>query len=201
MSISCCPKCKKPTYDGKLCENCKKKIEKEKYLNITPKQIASNFTLKNSTNYKNYFVFQGKTFVEEQKNQCLWAPIQNKDGRSFHHWTRLTELKVGDRVFHCNNGNIMAISTVVEEAKITNNPPFPTEGLWQNTGWIVKCEYTNFYTPLPLKLFRQKIQSTQRYQYSPFDKNGSGVLGYLFPLSDELASMFEEEIKKLNLSK
>lgn len=42
-----------------------------------------------------------------------------------------------------------------------------------------------------------KIQASHE-KYSPFNKNGAGNQGYLFPLSNELAKLLLSEIKKNN---
>lgn len=194
--MNLCKKCYKPTTKGNLCDDCQKK---EAQLQSAKIQVKKVLTTLEHGEYHNYLVYQGKTFFTEIYHGIIWAPIQNSKGQTFHHWTRLKDLKIGDRIFHCVNGKIEAISTVEKETIIQQ---FPDKVLddekYEGKGYCVECNYVRYHKPLELYYYRDKTKKLGQYIYSPFNKNGEGCEGYLFPLCDELADLFDKEIHKFN---
>ena len=196
-----CSKCHKPTVSGCICDDCQKKEAQLQSAKIQAKKVLT--TLEHGE-YHNYLVYQGKTFAEEIFRRVIWAPI-SPARHSIHHWDRLKDLKIGDRIFHCVNGEIVAISIVKSEAHLAQAPtmesfPLPPPA-GPPFGYSVICKYTRYYKPLELTYYRDKTKELGQYKYSPFDKNGLGNQGYLFPLCNELAELFEKEIKKMNYKK
>lgn len=131
-----CKKCYKPTTKGNLCDDCQKKEAQLQSAKIQAKKVLT--TLEHGE-YHNYLVYQGKTFAEEIFQGIIWAPIQNSKGQTFHHWSRLKDLKIGDRIFHCVNGKIEAISTVKKEAIVSYFPiafgALPRRGVMMRDFW------------------------------------------------------------------
>ena len=189
-----CKKCHKPSLEVGLCDDCKKREAQSKILSA--QKVLKSLE---HDKYNNYLVYQGKTFTKELVNGIIWAPLSTNI--NIHHWSRLRDLKIGDRIFHCVNGKIEAISQVTECATVS---PFPVDfsdveqhsDAWFNEGLLVKCNYTRYYRPLELCYYRDKIKKLGQYKYSPFNKDGYGNQGYLFPLCNELAELFDKEMHK-----
>lgn len=57
-----------------------------------------------------FFVFQGNTFEREYQGNFIWAPISNKSGNTFHHWTRLLDVRTGDIILHGCDGYIKVLA-------------------------------------------------------------------------------------------
>lgn len=191
-----CKMCHRPTTNEGLCNDCKRKEQQLQAAKIQAKKVL---TILEHGEYYNYLVYQGKTFFTEIYHGIIWAPIQNSKGQTFHHWTRLKDLKIGDRIFHCVNGKIEAISTVTKEAIIRQ---FPDKVLdnekYEGEGRCVECNYVRYHKPLELFYYRDKTKELGQYKYSPFNKDGYGIQGYLFPLCDKLAELFDKEIHEFN---
>ena len=148
-----------------------------------------------------FFVFQGNTFDREYAGGYLWAPIENSTPTPPHHWTRLLDVREGDIILHGCNGYVQAIS-------IAKGPCYPclqpkelaTEGLWDLQGRKVDCEYTYINNPIKTSDFIPDIIRLSTAKYSPFDRNGSGNMGYLYVINPDLAKIFVQESVKLNPS-
>ena len=143
---------------------------------------------------KYYLVFQGQTFNQEMEKGIIWAPLANKNNRDFHHWKRLEELKEGDIIFHCCNGYLCAYSVVQEAFKKGYFPGVESnDKKYELMGRLVKCQYNYLSIPLKLSNFRSEIKKINNYVYSPFNKDGNGNQGYLYPLSAEMADFFKRK--------
>lgn len=131
-----------------------------------------------------YLVFQGDTYNEEKTGQFIWAPKFTKDGRTMHHWERLTDLREGDVIFHCSDGYIQAVSRVKSACENSARPDLSTGDWtnWEKDGRRVDCEYYVLKTPLKHGIYKEKILEYCNVQYAPFDKDGNGNMGYLFEL-------------------
>jgi len=139
---------------------------------------------------KYFYVFQNQSFNEECEGEYLWAPKLSKDGKQQHHWTRLKEIKKGDVIFHGYKQHVVAVSIAKADAYVAERPGELPEENWTIDGWRVDTEYFIFPHSIAPKDYWKDIKVLQPDKYSPFDKNGSGNMGYLFPLSQELARYF-----------
>lgn len=147
-----------------------------------------------------YLVFQGTNYDKEEAGQYIFAPEFNQSGRKVHHWERLTELREGDVIFHGANKYILAISRVKEPYKNSPNPDANFNDLesWQRQGRKVLCDYHVLKTPIKHSNYKAKIIEFCNVKFAPFDKNGNGNMGYLYPLDINLAKFFIQEIAKQN---
>lgn len=147
-----------------------------------------------------YLVFQGDTYNEERTGQFIWAPKFTKDGRTIHHWERLTDLREGDVIFHCSDGYIQAVSRVKGVCEDSARPDSTTGDWtnWEKDGRRVDCDYHVLKTPLKHGSYKEKILEYCNVKYAPFDKDGNGNMGYLFDLNQNLAAFFIQEIAKKN---
>lgn len=138
-----------------------------------------------------FLVFQGSTFERECHGGYLWAPITNKDGNAFHHWDRLLDVRSGDIVLHGCNGHIRAVS-IAEAACYDCIQPkeLQTEAAWDLEGRKLDCNYIMLDCPIKTADFVSDIVRLCNTMYSPFNKNGTGNMGYLYELNRELAKIF-----------
>lgn len=156
----------------------------------------SSYIVKKNVGEPNYFyVFQSQSFKEECAGEYLWAPKYAKDGSQNHHWTRMKEVKKGDVIFHGYRQKIIAVSIAKKDAYSAERPGELSVDAWNKDGWKVDSAYYIFNHSIAPKDYWNDIKLLQSDQYSPFDnKNGSGNMGGLFPVSQELARYFLDAI-------
>lgn len=146
-----------------------------------------------------YFVFQNSTFEQESSGGYIWAPTSGRDGNSRHFWTRLTDIRPGDIIFHGYRTYVQAISIARGACYKCNQPEeLRTEDQWEQEGWRVDCEYIILDNPIKTSNYREDILRLCNVKYAPFDKDGNGNMGYLFDLDRELAQIFMGAIVKAN---
>ena len=146
-----------------------------------------------------FFVFQGDTFEKECSGGYIWAPISDKTGSHPHHWTRLLDVRKGDIILHNSNGHVHAISVAKDECYDCPQPlELTTEDLWESEGRRVDCEYIRINNPIKTSHFVDDILRLCNVKYSPFDRYGSGNLGYLYEINRELARIFVDASVKQN---
>lgn len=146
-----------------------------------------------------YFVFQNSTFEQESCGGYIWAPTSGRDGNSRHFWTRLTDVRPGDIIFHGYRTYVQAISIARGSCYECNQPEeLRTEDQWEQEGWRVDCEYIVLDHPIKTSNYREDILRFCNVKYAPFDKDGNGNMGYLYELNRELAQIFMGAIVKAN---
>ena len=193
-----CSKCHKPTVSGSLSDDCRKKEEQKEALKFKATKLLNALL---HGEYHNYIVNQTETFGTEFPQGFIWAPIEHK-GIHHDHWTRVSQLKVGDKIFNSRKGVIEGISEVTKEAAAKKFPQKINNTKYEEDGWYVECKtQIRFANPLELNLFMKERKDLGQFVGSPFDINGDFKDGYLFCLSNELAELFEKEIKKINYKK
>ncbi len=143
---------------------------------------------------KVFFVYQEKTFPEEFNGGYIRAPVANRLGKKFHHWTRLREISKGDIILHSVKGKVQAIS----EARGAYYAHMRTEDLWDEHGRKVDCAYTFIENPIKTADFVDEIIALGKGLHQPFNKNGGRNMGYLFALDRELSRVFVAESVKKN---
>lgn len=193
-----CKKCKKPSIN-EICDDCKRRCD-----GVAQAACVSLKSRKPQT----FIVFQGKTFYTQLWHQIIWAPKCNEKGESFHYWDRIKELQEGDKIFHVNAGKLELIS-VVKEAPTREATPFPldingNQEIPNLVGYFAKINTVRYHNPLFMYLYRNEIVDyKEKYNpiYFPFNKHGGGCQGYLYHLPQELADLFESEIKRINYKK
>lgn len=133
-----------------------------------------------------FYVFQNKSFDEECAGEYLWAPKYAKDGTQNHHWTRMQEVKKGDVIFHGYKQHVAAVSIANTDSYTADRPGELSADAWTKEGWRVDTDYFVFPHAIAPKDYWDKLKLMQPDKYSPFDKNGSGNMGYLFPITKEM---------------
>ncbi len=192
MRYIICPECGlNPINPDKeqMCTICAAKLAPIKL----GKTVVSNF-IKEPVRYNGkalFFVFQGAEYQTEFREEFICAPYEGKDGFVPHHWQRLEYVREGDIIFHGVGGYILAIS-------IAKDSFYDAIRNGEKTRKI-DCKYYILKTPLRLDNYKEEIiEYCTKYEYQPFNKNGTGNQGYLFDLCKELAKLFAEQIVKKN---
>jgi len=132
-----------------------------------------------------FFVFQNKTFNEEQRGGFLWAPQRGKAGQRVSHHETMKCVKQGDIIIHSCNKKIVAISrakTDVYEAEI----PRELKNQWDSEGWRIDTEYINFTETIVNSNYKEDLLRIQPKTKAPFNRLGRGNTGYLFFANQEL---------------
>jgi len=105
---------------------------------------------------------------------CIWAPTQKKDGRSWPFWSKVFDVRDGDTVLHLRgktpNANFIGYSTVSGDGfQSTKRPPNPGE--WDFAPAFFRAdlnEFTSFHQPINLvDLFQSRREILEAY----FDGN------------------------------
>lgn len=194
-----CPKCELNYIDAdkeELCLTCREEGTKK----TTPRsKVAKSPTMvKAPVRYNGraiFFVFQNnKEFQREFCEGAIEAPYYDKGMNEPHHWARLLNVRKGDLILHGVDGLVLAIS----EAKSTCYDFLYKDG---RQGRKVDCEYHILEAPLVIAKYNKDITSyCPKYEYQPFNKNGTGNQGYLFDICKEIASIFISDIVAHNSS-
>lgn len=138
-----------------------------------------------------WWVNQRATYTQERDGGFLWAPKQDKAGRSQYHWEAMEEVREGDVVLHYRNGALQAVSHVRASARSASNP-FDDDA-WEKAGRLVETKYHELNEPVALASIDERSRIRQG---SPFTASGSVRQGYLFRLQtdfvDGLVQRFPE---------
>lgn len=138
-----------------------------------------------------FFVFQGTTYDRESRGGYIWAPITNKDGKRVFHWDSLLDVRPGDIILHGVDGYVQAVSTARGECYDCTQPvELSSEELWDRDGRRVDCDYITIRNAIKTSDFVDDIVRLCNVKYAPFDRNGSGNMGYLFEIDRDLARIF-----------
>lgn len=149
---------------------------------------------------KSFVVMQGETYQEEQHLGIIRSPQLDSGGQVPHSWLRMKEVNVGDRIFHYVKGNIVAISVaktgcqVIGETIHTENSKHLSDN-----GYLVELEYYELEEPLNIISNLHEILPLLPIKYSPFQQDGNGNSGYLYPCNEQLVIKLLELISDLNI--
>lgn len=187
----------KAAEERKAVEEAAKRAQIAKKYSYSPKQAVRSQRIEGKRMI--FFVFQGNTFNREYQGGYLWAPIANNTSTPPHHWTRLLDVRKGDIILHGCNGCIQAISLAKDSCYECLQPKeLVVENLWDLKGRKVDCDYTYIENPIKTSNYVSDILRLRQAKYAPFDKFGSGNMGYLFEINRELARIFVKETLKKN---
>ena len=142
-----------------------------------------------------YIVMQGKTYEMAKEQQVIWCAILDTSGQTPHSWERMKEVKKGDAIFHCVKGEVVAVSIAQEDCREGMNPFETSEEL----GYAFRSNYEPFQFPINIKAHLDVIQPLLPIKYSPFQQNGDGNQGFLYPCNEMLAIKLLELISDANI--
>jgi len=147
-----------------------------------------------------YIVMQGHTYLEEKEAGIIWSPQKDKSGKVPHSWNRMKEVLKGDCVFHYVRGELVAVSIAQSNYYEASKPGEMQSYLqWENAGYLVDLEYHELDIPLNIKANFDAILPLLPLKYSPFQQDGNGNQGYLYPCNETLAIKLLELISDLNI--
>ena len=142
-----------------------------------------------------YIVMQGRTYDEAKEKQVVWCSILDSSGQTPHSWERMKEVKKGDAIFHCVKGEIVAISIAQEDCYEGVNP-LDDSG---TVGNLFSADYEELMVPISVKEHFDEIQPLLPIKYSPFQHNGDGNQGFLYPCNEMFAIKLLELMSDANI--
>lgn len=144
---------------------------------------------------------QGHTYQEEKELGFIWAAKQDSSGMPSHSWQRMTEVEEGDLIFHYVRGNILAVSVATTGCEVAHRPSnVQNYELWNEKGYFVALDYHELDVPINISAKFKAILPLLPIKYSPFQTNGKGNQGYLYPCNEELAVKLLELIADSNIT-
>lgn len=181
-------------------EEAKQRIDEQHAAEAAAKRTATISTSKKKTiktrerisgKRMTFFVFQGTTYDRESRGGYIWATITNKDGKRVFHWDSLLDVRPGDIILHGVDGYVQAVSTARGECYDCIQPTeLSSEELWDRDGRRIDCDYITIRNAIKTSDFVDDIVRLCNAKYAPFDRNGSGNMGYLFEINRDLARIF-----------
>lgn len=141
-----------------------------------------------------YVVMQGKTYQQSKELGVVWCALYDKTNHTPHSWQRMQDVRKGDVLFHCVKGEIVAISQAREDARMGMTDI--EEGI---VGTLFDALYEELETPVSVKENFTQIRPMLPVKYSPFQANGDGNQGFLYPCNEMLALRFLSLINEANI--
>lgn len=150
---------------------------------------------------KSFVVMQGHTYQEEKELGFIWAATEDSGGMPSHSWQRMTEVNEGDLIFHYVRGNILAVSAATAGCEVAHRPSnIQNYEPWNDKGYLVELDYHELDVPINISSKFEAILPLLPIKYSPFQTNGNGNQGYLYPCNEELAVKLLELIADSNIT-
>ncbi|WP_419959163.1 HNH endonuclease [Psychrobacillus sp. BM2] len=149
---------------------------------------------------KSFVVMQGETYQEERELGIIWSLQQDSGGQVPHSWLRMKEVNEGDRIFHYVKGNIVAISVAKTGCQvISKSSAMENQKHLADNSYLVELEYHELEEPLNIHSNFNEIVTLLPIKYSPFQQDGNGNPGYLYPCNEQLVIKLLELISDLNI--
>lgn len=139
---------------------------------------------------KHWFVNQTVNFEISTRDGTLWTPFVNDAGSLRESAKHMSNMDVGDLVFHYKKPYIRAVSVVTARPRKAQRPPGYAGGAPGDEGWLVRVQMQE--QRFQLELAKASV-AIPKQPGGPLDKNGRAAQGkYISPLSPEsAASLFE----------
>lgn len=141
-----------------------------------------------------YVVMQGKSYHQSKEAGIVWCALYDKTGNTPHSWQRMQDVKKGDVLFHYVKGDVVAISQAREDARIGMSDI--EEGV---AGTLFDALYEELESPVSVKDNFGQIRPLLPVKYSPFQLNGDGNQGFLYPCNEMLALRLLTLISEQNI--
>jgi hypothetical protein len=143
------------------------------------KYIVKLINGKLNPNY--WWVNQGQSFEDEFNGGYIRSPQKEKDGGINQCFENMREIKRGDKVASCINGEIKAIG-IVKFDVFEESIRAEDIGTEREKGWKAFVDWTLLESPFKIKKNHELI----RLEEPPLDKNHNGRQGYIFGISSKL---------------
>jgi len=142
-----------------------------------------------------WWVNQGTSYTSARNGGYLWAPRANSTGQTRTHWTNMTLLRAGDRVFHYANGALRAVSRVIREAQeVETKPEVIRDKHWGDAGWLALVRMEELDTSVRFRDVSVSVRE-EAGSKGPFDSTGGIKQGYLFPLEEDAGRLLDDEME------
>lgn len=164
-------------------------VEAEDFLELDTFLYRVNQEIATSREPQIWWVNQGQSFVDEQAQGFLWAPLQDKGGKAPAHWKTMREVRPGDVVVHYSDWGLTAVSRVTVAA-VEAPRPGATDG---PIGRLVMTEYWELNPPQSYGWSGLEL-SPMIPGGGPFDKNGNVRQGYLWRFSRDALYRLREDV-------
>lgn len=178
--------------DGTINQHKKEKLEATLKTLELPEAVGASIvvpTTKAVFGKNCYIAFHGKNYDEESAGGYVQAPKAQVGGKDCFHWKTLENVKIGDVIFHCANGCVMAVGVATSD--------FDAEA--DTDMRKVACEYNPLANPIKFSDFAGEIvEVCKGKKYQPFDKSGKNNMGYLYDMGEDLVRLILEKIKEAN---
>ncbi len=134
-----------------------------------------------------WWVNQGSSIKEEQKDGVLCAPKKSEGRRFFSHWERLVEIVPEDIILHYANGKLLYVGRATASAVAANRP----YGRYDEVN-MVQVDYHDLIPPIPLSKFSGDLQELA-IKDGPLNTNGGVKEGYLWRLTSEALKFIQTD--------
>lgn len=147
-----------------------------------------------------FFVYQNKSYYEENAGGYLWAPQRNKAGHRVSHWEKMRSVKQGDVIIHSYHQQIRAISIAQTDAYVAERPS-ELSAEWQAEGWRVDTEYKPFEQYILTSDYKDELLRMQPTKDAPLNCRGTGNTGYLYEANQEMFDFILEKTASIQKNK
>ena len=135
-----------------------------------------------------FWVNLGTSYKEVAEHKFLWAPsyvIGSKgEKKTSAGWEPVKEIKKGDTIFCCREGNIIYVAIAIDNAYPAQRPQTRTFSKWNEDGWRADVDLTILAPSVSVQDFKPTLMDLHNQQCSPvlFTRAGGTSQQYMVPL-------------------
>lgn len=141
---------------------------------------------------KCYIAMQQYEYQIQRMKHIIRCPQKEKTGNIPHYFSRMTEIKKGDCIFHYQNGHFVAIGiakdSVYDTFDYSNATPM----------FEVPVTYYELQKTLHVRSYWKDIVRLLPNEYSSFQFSGQDNEGYLYPCNTSMATYLLSKIMESN---
>lgn len=141
---------------------------------------------------KSYIVLQQSKYLIQKEKGILNCPQKDQWGNIPHYYSRMTNIKKGDCIFHYQNGHFVAIGIAQDSVFDIYNSSDKT------LTFQIPVSYYELKNSLHVRTYWKDIIHLLPSEYSPFQINGHDNEGYLYPCNEGLSSYLLSKIAETN---
>jgi 5-methylcytosine-specific restriction enzyme B len=145
-----------------------------------------------------WWVNQGKSFQKAKEEGCIWAPKENRRGKTEFHWENVFRVKKGDIIFNYANRKIRAVSIAQSDGYENIRTKSSYSDPWGDEGWRADLSYYEIAPPIPVEDIGSSIAKLN-FKYGPIDRTGGANQGYLYKLNKEVVEIISNKLSLQSL--
>jgi 5-methylcytosine-specific restriction enzyme B len=145
-----------------------------------------------------WWVNQGKSFQKAKEEGSIWAPKENRRGKTEFHWKNVYRVKKGDIIFNYANRKIRAVSIAQSDGYENIRTKSSSNDNWGEEGWRADLSYYEITPPIPVEDIGSSIAKLN-LKYGPIDRTGGANQGYLFKLNKEAVKIISDKLSLKSL--